>query len=730
MKLFTKTMLLCLGALSFFSCSEDDAIKNLTPSSPTIFYPLNSSKDVVSEVVLKWKASADPEKSSIKYDVYVSTVEKLTDADILSKDQLQTTFEVALSGHTTYFWKVMAKNERGGKSESDICSFTTANRIPKAASNLFPKDKADNLPRALTLKWDASIDSDKDAFTYTLYVGKNETFTDNDIKEKNTSKTEYSADFERLTKYFWKVVTKDSQGGINSSAVHSFTIGNNLPSMPEIIFPLNKALNIKKISKLKWTKSIDPDGDQVKYNVLLGKTEDLKPSDKYNKDALVANELAITLEGHTKYFWKIEVLDINVSAFESSLASFTTLNEIPTIPIVKELEDVEVGDLLTLPISWSASVDGDNDELKYDVYLSDNNDFDESDRIAQDITSTTYTIPAIAYNTNYKLKVVCKDGFGGQTSSATKTLTSKPLKAVIERKSFKITSPIIDFKGLPVFVKWESAGKGVKYDLFISKKSDFSTLLFSKENLSNLVSNIFLENLEENTKLYVKITAKDDFNNTLDSDAFTFVYKKFGEYIDSRDNKVYKTVNINGQVWLAENFAYIPYVLSSRDDRKKCCVYGSNIDKGFSVADLKENPNYNKYGVMYSWYMLEDVIPDGWHVATEEDWKTVELANGIKESDLGIKSFRGGSAAKFKSKEGWDPTGSDIIGLNILPGGCWELGDKKLGERIYLWTGTEDASSSSKLTAWYRALAKEENGVYRNKTFKSQRYYMRLVKNN
>jgi len=730
MKLFTKTMVLCLGALSFFSCSEDDAIKNLTPSSPTIYFPLDASKDVTSAVMLKWKASIDPEKSAVKYDVYVSTVEKLTDADILSKAQVETTYEVDLSGHATYFWKVVAKNKTGGKSESAICSFTTANSVPKAASNLFPANDANNLPRALTLKWDASTDSDKDAFNYTLYIGKSETFTDKDIKDKNTLKTEYTNEFERLTKYFWKVVTKDSQGGINSSAVHNFTIGNNLPSMPDISYPLNKAIDVVKTFSLKWTKSIDPDGDQVKYNILLGKTENLQSSDKYNKDAIITNELAVVLDGHTKYFWKIEVLDVNVKAFESSLASFTTLNKNPTVPIINELKEVEVGDLLTLPLSWSASVDADNDELKYDIYLTKNDAFAEIDRIAEDITSTKHTIDAIAYNTNYKLKVVVKDGFGGKISSETKSLSSMPLKAEIIAKSFRITDPVVGFNGVPVSIKWESAGKGVKYDLLISAKSDFSSPLFSKQDLSNLVSNIFLENLEENTTLYVKITAKDDLKKTLESDAFTFVYKKFGEYTDSRDSKVYKTVNINGQIWLAENFAYIPYVLSPRDDRKKCCVYGSNIDKGFSIDDLKANPNYTKYGVMYSWYMLEDVIPDGWHVATEEDWKAVELANGIKEIDLNTKNFRGESADKFKSKEGWDPAGLDVIGLNILPGGCWELGDKKLGERAYVWTGTEEISLSKvKLIAWYRALAKEEKGVYRNKAFKSQRYYMRLVKN-
>lgn len=729
MRLFTKFLLLILGTLIFFSCSDDKDIKNLAPTSPTIYFPLDASKDVTSDVVLKWKESTDPEKASVKYDIYLSTKDELTDEDIKSNDQKETTYKTTLGGHKTYFWKIVAKDDAGGKNESKICSFTTSNSLPSTVSNLFPENEAINLPREFSVKWDASSDIDNDSFSYTLYLGKKADLKVDDIKAKDITETEFKVSLDRLTQYFWKVETKDSQGGINSSIIQSFTIGNNLPSMPEITFPLNDANDMQKIFTLKWTESVDPDGDEVKYNVLIGKTNELKETDKYNIVPLTENKLTVTLEGHTKYSWQIEVLDIDVKAFASPVSFFSTINEIPSKPIINDLKDVENGDALTLPISWSASVDSDNDKLRYDVYITKNDDFNESDRVAKDLITTEYTVPAIAFNSTYKVKLVVKDGFGGIVDSDIKSLETKALDVKITSTSFDVVAPGSDFRGKPDYIKWTSAGKGVSYDLLISKSIDISSPIFSIQDLYDLKSKIFLSGIEEDTRLYVRVIAKDNSNNELNSNAFSFIYKRFGKFTDSRDNKVYNTVDINGKIWLAENFAYIPYIVNEKNDNKKCSVYGSNIDKNPSIDDLKANPNYDKYGVMYSWYMLEDITPSGWHIATEAEWRELELTLGIKEADLENKGFRGDCANKFKSLNEWNPSGKDILGINILPGGCWELGDSGLLTDTYIWTSTEASSTSSTiLSSWYRALENIEQGVCRNKTFKSKRFYVRLVK--
>ena len=99
-----------------------------------------------------------------------------------------------------------------------------------------------------------------------------------------------------------------------------------------------------------------------------------------------------------------------------------------------------------------------------------------------------------------------------------------------------------------------------------------------------------------------------------------------GEFTDTRDSRIYKWVRIGDQVWMAENLKYLPEVQSNADFDAKgidlqpaCGVYGYN---GSNVGAAKTEDNYNTYGVLYNWYVTEqlNVCPVGWHVPTDDEW--------------------------------------------------------------------------------------------------------------
>lgn len=157
---------------------------------------------------------------------------------------------------------------------------------------------------------------------------------------------------------------------------------------------------------------------------------------------------------------------------------------------------------------------------------------------------------------------------------------------------------------------------------------------------------------------------------------------KFGEFIDSRDNHKYTTVKIGGQEWLAENFAYLPYICPS--DSADCGVWVYNF-KGVNVSEAKETLEYKEFGALYSWESAKDLAPEGWHLPSDEEWKELERHLGIDSSDVDEKTWRGARNEANRLKVQGD------TGFNVLFGG-WMTDYGKFNfieEHANFWCSTE-----------------------------------------
>ena len=114
---------------------------------------------------------------------------------------------------------------------------------------------------------------------------------------------------------------------------------------------------------------------------------------------------------------------------------------------------------------------------------------------------------------------------------------------------------------------------------------------------------------------------------------------KTGTFKDTRDGKVYKTVTIGTQTWMAENLAY-------KAD-SGCWAY-SNIEI---------------YGYLYDWETAKKVCPIGWHLPSDSEWTT--LTKYLRGDRIG--------GGKLKSTIGWNNPNSGATnesGFTALPGGC------------------------------------------------------------
>ena len=130
---------------------------------------------------------------------------------------------------------------------------------------------------------------------------------------------------------------------------------------------------------------------------------------------------------------------------------------------------------------------------------------------------------------------------------------------------------------------------------------------------------------------------------------------------DIRDNKVYQTVQIGSQCWLASNLNYGTILVSSQDQRDNC------ITEKYCYND---NPiNCTNYGGLYQWDKLmlfdetqanQGFCPPGWHIPTENEWNILfanYINNGFAGSPLKYSGYSGFNAllsgARYINK-GWD----------------------------------------------------------------------------
>lgn len=128
---------------------------------------------------------------------------------------------------------------------------------------------------------------------------------------------------------------------------------------------------------------------------------------------------------------------------------------------------------------------------------------------------------------------------------------------------------------------------------------------------------------------------------------------EYGSFTDARDGRVYKTIDIWGQTWMAENLDYRDSVSKPELEGNRWC-YGNEAEQ------------CDTYGSFYSCELSSQVCPAGWHLPSISDW--FELYNFIV--------LMGGDPQNgLRAKDGWSDNmghsrnGTDALGLSALPGG-------------------------------------------------------------
>jgi len=180
---------------------------------------------------------------------------------------------------------------------------------------------------------------------------------------------------------------------------------------------------------------------------------------------------------------------------------------------------------------------------------------------------------------------------------------------------------------------------------------------------------------------------------------------EFGEMTDARDGQTYPTVKLGDQTWLAHNlnFSYQP-------------------DNGSWCYD-DDPANCDIFGRLYTWEAAMESCPEGWHLATDDEWTTLVqyLDPQADPNALPVSDVAGGMLkATGTMEEGTGPWKSPNVGATNVSGFSAEAGGARyedgsyiiLGMHAIYWTSTEyDANS-----VWFRILDYGVADIYRDNT--------------
>lgn len=199
---------------------------------------------------------------------------------------------------------------------------------------------------------------------------------------------------------------------------------------------------------------------------------------------------------------------------------------------------------------------------------------------------------------------------------------------------------------------------------------------------------------------------------------------------DSRDGKIYRTVKIGEQEWMAENL---------------------NLEIASSKCYKNNEENCEKYGRLYTWAAAMDssamyskdgarcgnkkecdaigtirgICPEGWHLPRKEEFETmIELVKAKQFSDAMQQGGKISPHTALKSSKDWN--GTDDFDFSAVPAGAY---DSDNGSFTGIGNGTFFWSSTEKNKKFAHILALGKNATVAGE-YKGYGFSIRCLKNN
>jgi len=260
--------------------------------------PFNLSVDAVGtewgyRCVFSWTRVA-----ATQYDFYFGTGE---DPRLYASNLSVSEITVAdCAPRTTYFWKVVARNEFGERS-SAVREYTTGDLPASEPVGVYPEANADGVPLNVRFIWTESICPLGSQIEYELLLSERADFLICDRFERNAQPFRDVTGLTPSTTYYWKVIGHSYYGSVESETLQFTTRSFSLDERPETPYgplPTNGSETSITAVTLSWNSE-----RADHYSLYLGLTEDDLPLEA---EGLTDTLYPLTdLAPDTVYYWQI-----------------------------------------------------------------------------------------------------------------------------------------------------------------------------------------------------------------------------------------------------------------------------------------------------------------------------------------------------------------------------------------------------------------------------------------
>ncbi len=538
--------------------------------------------------------------------------------------------------------------------------------------------------------------------------------------------------------------------GVSYSSNISFKTSDCVVTLPEVLtFPIDSVSHSVAIS---GGKVLDEGGATVYSRGICWSTEPWPTlEDSYSSDSSGWGPFVTVMTGlecETNYYIRAYATNMAGTSYGEQ-RQFTTgtcpvaLPTVVTLPVTEvtaysmtcsgEITNSGGSDIIARGLCWSTAEN---------PTLAEN--FNEVSNSPDHFSST---IKGLDCNTVYYLRAYATNAigtsYGEMVSSSTNPCPGStpqlltPSVSEIGEDGVTVRSDVVTDGGAEV------TSRGICWSLNVLPTLNDD---FLEEGTGTGEYTIQISHLEPLTRYYIRSFAVNEYGTAYSS---SVSFSTLGIISDVEGNQ-YQVVQIGNQVWMMENLRTTRYA-----DGEAIPVVGSSTGwsdlpdpDGGKALCWYDNDTLNRkdYGHLYTWAAatrgtasdsepsgVQGVCPDGWHIPSDEEWKTLEIHLGMtyrEASGFGGNGYDEGGKLKETGTLHWlspNVGATNESGFTALPGGYRSSSGiyREIQSFTMFWTASEHDGQY----AFYRGLGYDHQVVIRNYTYLNNGLSVRCVRN-